>query len=129
MSESHDFVEFNHDQRLPGEPEQVDKLLAVLCHVSVLFSLSMITLALPIGCLFVSSSPYVRENARQSLNFQINILLWAIAGFFLSFLGVGVIILIFLAVGQFILPIMGAFNAAEGNIFNYPLCHQFLKRK
>lgn len=129
MSESHDFVEFDDDRRSPSEPEQVDKLLAVLCHVSVLFSLSMITLALPIACLFLSNSPYVRENARQSLNFQINLLIWAIIGFFLSFVGVGVIILVLLGLGAFILPIMGAFNAAEGDVFIYPLCHQFLKRK
>lgn len=129
MFDNAKMLQFDEDRPSGPRPGDVERFLAVICHVSVLLSVTMIALAFPIACFLFGRSAFVRENARQALNFQINILIWVVIAFVTKFVGIGFIIGGILFLCEVVLPLMGVFNAKEGNIFNYPLCFPVLKRK
>lgn len=65
------------------------KLLSSLSHGSIFFSALLISIAVPIGVLFVSDDVVVKENAKEALNFHLNVWLYGsiVAG--LSFITLG----------------------------------------
>lgn len=66
-------------------------------------------------------SKFVRENARHALNFQISVLIYAIISLFLMLFIIGFFLIIILAISNFILIIIGAIKASNGEIYSYPL--------
>ncbi len=75
-----------------------NRLLSVVCHGCTLFGISMISIAVPIVALFVADDDLVKKNAKESINFHLNIWFWAavIGGIYgvLSFLTFGLLGLI-----------------------------------
>ncbi len=65
------------------------KLLSALCHGLNFLGLSMVTIGVPIAVLLVSDDPVVKENAKESINFHLN--LWVVGGViaFLYFILIG----------------------------------------
>jgi uncharacterized protein len=54
-----------------------NRLLSVVCHGCTFFGVSMVTIAIPIVALFLSNDETVRANAKESINFHLNIWFWA----------------------------------------------------
>jgi uncharacterized protein len=75
------------------------RLLSVVCHGCTLAGFSVITIAIPIVALFVADDDLVKKNAKESINFHLNIWFWAglIGGIggVLGFLTLGVAWLVF----------------------------------
>ena len=73
-------------------------LLSLLAHACTLFGVSVVTILGPITILFLSDDPVVKANAKESINFHLNIWFWAavIGGIygFLSFITFGLMGLI-----------------------------------
>lgn len=82
------------------------KLLSVISHVACLFTSTILAIAVPVILLSIAEDEVSRANAREAINFQITMFIWAIVGLILSFVGVGVVILIAVAVGSIIGPIV-----------------------
>jgi uncharacterized protein len=59
------------------------KVLSALCHGAIFFSMTLVSVAVPIFITFVTNDPVVRENAKESINFHINV--W-VYGFILGIL-------------------------------------------
>jgi uncharacterized protein len=53
------------------------RLLSVACHGCTLFGVSMISIAVPIVALFLADDDLVKKNAKESINFHLNIWFWA----------------------------------------------------
>lgn len=71
------------------------RLLSALSHGSVFLSaLLMIPIAIPIVILFVSDDSVVKANAKEAINFHINVWFW----------GIIVAILVFFLIGYLIVP-------------------------
>ncbi|BAZ12856.1 hypothetical protein NIES4071_46900 [Calothrix sp. NIES-4071] len=49
------------------------KLLSALCHGAIFLSTTLVSVGIPIFITFVTDDPIVRENARESINFHINV--------------------------------------------------------
>jgi uncharacterized Tic20 family protein len=74
--------------------------------------------------------PFVADQAREALNFQISVLIYTIVGviaalaFTLATMGLGLVVVLPAAfvfvVGAFLLPIFAAIEASEGERFRYP---------
>lgn len=66
------------------------KLLSILCHASVFFASLWLFIGLPLGIFFVVDDPVVKENAKEVLNFHLNIWLYEIilAILFFSIIGI-----------------------------------------
>jgi uncharacterized protein len=65
------------------------KLLSLLCHGAIFLSTLVFSVAVPIGVLFVSDDPVVKDNAKEAINFHLNVWLYAIILVPLSFVTFG----------------------------------------
>lgn len=102
-----------------------DRLLAVLAHVLTLF-FSFIA-PLIIYLLKKDESPFVREHARESLNFQITLFIAYVVSIILVFLLVGILMLMVLGIVHLILVIVATIRAADNRLYRYPFCIRLVK--
>ncbi|MBF2001415.1 MAG: DUF4870 domain-containing protein, partial [Synechococcales cyanobacterium M58_A2018_015] len=65
------------------------KLLSALCHGSIFFSALLVSVAVPIAIWFVSEDPVVKDNAKEALNFHLNVWLYGLLLVPLSFITFG----------------------------------------
>jgi uncharacterized Tic20 family protein len=66
-------------------------------------------------------SPFVADQARESLNFQISICIYALISLVLVIIIIGVFLLIAVWVVGVILTIIASVKAANGEAYRYPL--------
>ena len=70
----------NLDTNLHDEDRR--KLLSAASHAAIFFSPLMLSIGIPITLLFISEDPVVRDNAKESINYHLN--LWIYQGLFSS---------------------------------------------
>ncbi|MCE3550408.1 DUF4870 domain-containing protein [Pseudonocardia sp. RS11V-5] len=92
----------------------------VLSFVSAWFALGLFA---PLIVLLVKGgdSAYVRRHSVESLNFQINALVWTVVFGMLIFVGIGLILLPLYGVFYVACVVMGTVRASQGTDFRYPL--------
>lgn len=54
------------------------KLLSAISHGAIFFSTTLVSVGIPIAVLFVSDDPIVKENAKEAINFHLNVWFWAL---------------------------------------------------
>jgi uncharacterized Tic20 family protein len=54
------------------------KLLSSLCHGAIFFSTTLFSIGVPIVINLISDDPVVKSNAKESINFHLNVWFWAI---------------------------------------------------
>lgn len=76
-----------------------------------------------------SEIPSVDDHGKEALNFQISVLIYALALVLVALVtcGVGGFLLIALGVAQIVLMIIGGFKAANGELYRYPLTIRLIK--
>jgi len=72
-------------------------------------------------------SRYIGGNAASALNFHISCFIYLLAAFALSFIIIGIPLIVVIAIASLIMPIVAAVKSAEGEIFEYPLTIPFVK--
>jgi uncharacterized Tic20 family protein len=80
-------MEFDPDKR---------KLLSALSHGSIFFSSVVLSVAIPIAILLVSEDPVVKENAKEAINFHLNVWVYEViigALVFITFGLLGIVLL------------------------------------
>lgn len=77
----------------PNQPYDSDKrkLLSALCHGSIFFSTLLVAIGLPIGILVVSDDSVVQANAKEAINFHLNVWFWGIVIAVLTFVTLGLL--------------------------------------
>jgi len=73
-----------------------------------------------------NESAFVRRHAVESLNFQINALIWTVVCVVLWLVLIGILLLLMYAVFYLICVILGAVRASAGEDFRYPLTIRFI---
>lgn len=53
------------------------KLLSGLCHGAIFFSTTFVSVGVPVALLLVSDDPVVKENAKEAINFHLNVWVYA----------------------------------------------------
>jgi uncharacterized protein len=71
--------------------------------------------------------PFVAEQAKESLNFQITVFLLALACAALVFILVGFVLLWILGLVNLILVIIAAVSVSDGKPYRYPFCLRLVK--
>jgi uncharacterized protein len=104
------------------EDLQQRKLLSALCHGSIFFSSTLLSVAIPIVILVVTQDSVVKQNARESLNFHINIYLCAIICIPLIFVLIGIPLLILIGIFSLIMPVIAIVRVLEdtNTAYSYP---------
>jgi len=96
-----------------------DKNIVVLTHLGgILFSFLP---GLIVWLLKKDDSPYIAENAREALNFQITVVIGYFICWILIFLLIGVALLPLLWIANIIFCIMAAVATSKGESYRYPL--------
>lgn len=72
-------------------------------------------------------SPFVAANSRNALNFQITVLIGYAIGSVLTFILIGVLVLLAVWVLSIVFSILAAVAANRGEVYRYPLTIQFIK--
>jgi hypothetical protein len=102
-----------------SEASANDKNIAVLTHLGGIF-FGFIP-ALIVWLLKKDDSPFVGEQAREALNFQITVLIGYMAAWVLAFVLVGLVLLPLIYVGNLVLSIVAAVKVSKGEEYKYPL--------
>ncbi|TLS38156.1 DUF4870 domain-containing protein [Pseudalkalibacillus caeni] len=71
--------------------------------------------------------PFVDEQGKESLNFQISMMIYGIVSGILVFIIVGFLLLAVVAVLEIVLVIMASVKANNGESYRYPLTIRFIK--
>lgn len=129
---------------LPATEVKVDNTMGMLCHLLALTPLIGIPLGNILGPLIIwlvkrDDDPFVDLCGKESLNFQISVVIYGISLFFLMLpaviipvIGVFLVPLIMLAgiallVMAMVYTIIATIKASEGTSYIYPLTIRFIK--
>lgn len=99
------------------------KSWAVLCHLSALSGLLTGGLGFLVGPLVIwlvkrNDHPFIDDQGKESLNFQISLLIYILL---LSCTIIGIPIALVLIVADIVLTIVAAVRASNGMVYRYPL--------
>jgi len=108
-----------------SEVSQDDINLALIAHIGTMFGGFFVPLI--IWILKKDESEFVAEHARNSLNFQLSMLIYMIVSFILVFIVVGIFTIFAIAVFATIVVILATVAASKGEHYNYPLTINFIK--
>ena len=106
-----------------GTVTENDRLLAILSHVLTMFTSFIAPLV--IYLVKRDESPFVRDHARESLNFQLTLMIAYAIGFILMFVLIGILILPLIGLLQLILVIVATIKAADNKLYRYPFTIRF----
>ena len=104
----------------------------VLCHASALLGIFLHFFGHLLGPLIVwlvkrGDSPEIDAHGKESLNFQLSMLIYDAIAFVLCFVLIGIPILILLWVLNTIFVIIASIQASEGKLYRYPLAISLIK--
>ena len=98
------------------------KLLSALSHGAIFFSSTIVSIGIPIAILLITNDPVVKENAKESLNFHINLYIYGVIFALLIFVAIGFPLLFVLFVISWIMPIIAIVKVlSDPNLsYRYP---------
>ena len=104
----------------------------ILCHASALLGLFFHFLGHIFGPLIVwilkrAEAAEIDAHGKESLNFQLSMLIYDAVAVILCFVLIGIPILILLWVLNTIFVIVASIKASEGQLYRYPLTIRFIK--
>ena len=104
---------------------------AMLCHIGAfagyIIPFGHIIAPLVIWLIKKDESPFVDDQGKESLNFQISMSIYAIIAALLTLVVIGVVLLIAVVIFDVIMVIIAAVRANSGERYRYPLCMRFIK--
>src|SRR5690625_403884 len=104
---------------------------AMVLHLSVLSGLVVLVAGLIVPVVIYTLKkdklPGLKPHGDVVFNWMISLLIYAIVSGFLLIVGVGVLMLLVLAVLSLVFPIIGGIKASDGEVWPYPLSIKFFK--
>ena len=104
----------------------------VLCHATALAGFFVPWAGHILGPLIVwlakrNDSPEIDENGKESLNFQISMLIYNVIAGVLCLILIGFILLAILHILNLVLVIVASIQASEGKLYRYPMTIRLIK--
>ncbi len=121
----------NNEPPLAPSTSSETKTWIVLCHASALLGLFLHFFGHLLGPLIVwllkrGDSPEIDAHGKESLNFQISMLIYDIVAGILCLVLIGIPILIALWILNTVFVIIASVQASEGKLYRYPFTIRFL---
>lgn len=114
-----------------GSLSKEERTWGMLCHLIVLtgviIPLASVIAPLVIWLIKKDEMPFVDDQGKESLNFQITMFIGFVISFFLMFIFIGFILLPLLAIFDLVMVIMASMKANEGVRYRYPYTIRFIK--
>ena len=108
-------------------PTSDERTLGILSHILAIVPGIGIFGPLVIWLIKKDESQFVSENAKESLNFQITIIIGYVIGFILLAIFIGAFILAILGILNLILVIIATIKTSENKIYRYPFNLRLIK--
>jgi uncharacterized Tic20 family protein len=104
----------------------------VLCHATALAGFFVPWAGHILGPLIVwlakrGDSPEIDEHGKESLNFQISMLIYNVIAGLLCLVLIGFVILFILHILNLVLVIVASIQASEGKLYRYPIAIRLIK--
>jgi uncharacterized protein len=121
-----------HNLTSGAPPTEKERTWGMLAHLSALVGLIMPLIGIVLGPLAVwllrrDESAFVEAHAREALNFNITVLLAAIACMLLMLVFIGVLLGTALFVAWLVMILIAAIKASEGATYHYPFALRLVK--
>ena len=103
------------------------KLLSGLSHGAIFCSSTIISIGIPIAILLISEDSVVKANAKESLNFHINLYIYAFVFGLLCFVVIGFPLLFILGIVSIVMPIIAIVKVLSEpqQTYSYPFIFRF----
>jgi hypothetical protein len=117
----------------PGAaPSETARTLGMACHLLGFAGVTGIPFANILGPLVMwlvkrEEYPFVDDQGKQALNFQISFTIYGIVAFFSLFILIGFLLLPAVGITWIVLTIIAAVRAQKGEAYRYPLTIPFMK--
>lgn len=113
----------------PTVPSRSERQWAMGCHLIALIPFPSANLLGPLilWLLKREDGAFIDEQGKESVNFQISLLIYTVGCLLLTVIGIGFLLLLALALFGFVFVIIAAIKANEGTSFRYPACIRFIK--
>ena len=121
------------DTPLKTEEDKQARIWGMLCHLTALLGMIGIPLGNVLGPLIIwlvkkNAYPFVNEQGRESLNFQLSMTIYAIAAALLIYIKMGMALLLVVAGINFFLIIIASIRAFNGETYTYPFTIRLIKK-
>ena len=113
-------------------PSGDERTMGMLCHLLAFVGLLGIPFGNILGPLVIwlvkkGESAFVDDQGKESLNFNISVVIYGIISGVLTLVLIGIFLLIALGIFWLVVTIMAALAANKGQYYRYPLCIRILK--
>lgn len=105
-------------------PTSDEKTMAILSHILCILAGFLAPLVI---YLVKKDSPYITAHAKESLNFQLTMIIGHIICFILWFVIIGIFLTWLLVIANLVLVIIATIKASENKLYKYPFTIRFLK--
>lgn len=109
----------------PAEISKDAKNMAMLCHLLAIFTSFVAPLI--IWLIKKDEEPFVDQQGKEALNFQITVILAMLAAGLLSFICIGVLFLFAIPVVDLVFCIIASVKASKGVAYRYPVSLRLVK--
>jgi uncharacterized Tic20 family protein len=115
----------------PGTPNADERQWAMLCHLGglvghLLLGFGHIVAPLVLWLIRREKMPFVNQEGKEAVNFQISVTIYALASGALVTFCIGIPMLIALGIFDLVVVIMACIDASNGKGYRYPLCIRFI---
>lgn len=115
-----------------GRVSKDARMWAMLCHLTALIGFGTAALGFIVGPLVVwllkrNDFPFVDEQGKEAVNFQISMFIYIVASFLLCFVLIGFVLLPAALIINLIFIITAAIKANDGEHYRYPLSIHFIR--
>ena len=108
-------------------PTSDDRVMAILSHIlTIIFGIGIFA-PLIIWLVKRNDSPFVEANAKESLNFQLTVIIAFIISGILSVVVIGFFLLWIVGILEVIFVIIATVKASENKIYRYPFNLRLIK--
>jgi uncharacterized Tic20 family protein len=108
-----------------------EKTYAMLCHLTglagLIVPLGNVIAPLVLWLIKKDTMPFVDDQGKESVNFQISVTLYLLLCIPLLFVLIGIPLMILIGVGAVIFAILATIKANEGIAYRYPLTIRFIR--
>lgn len=112
-------------------PKGDETMWATFCHLGGLIGLLIppgnIIIPLVIYLVYRDRYPFVADQGKEAINFQISFTIYMIVSGILVLIALGLVLLFALLIFDLIVTIMAALRASQGIPYRYPLSIRFLQ--
>jgi uncharacterized Tic20 family protein len=112
--------------------EKQARMWGMFCHLSALSGFIGIPFGSILGPLIIwlikkNEYPFVDDQGKESLNFQISILIYSIVAALLIFVFIGIFLIFAIMITNIVLVIIASIKANNGEVYYYPYTIRFIK--